>query len=557
MNAFLAFLEFKSFELNVTSRIVLHSFKSFTFWIFKDEAEFVSFKLTTFQTFSEVEFHFNWNVVYTFFSWFSWFFNFLSCWVVVVYYLSRSVFDVYTTCNISFHCCWDVELVVTSKGEFSCIDNLSVFCVAKWLSEASFKGCSDHTVVNCDIKFVCDFCTCYWIVGFDLSSIKIQFSFIVVIWDSYWLDVVLVSCIEFSCIQPYLVNQFLTTFNSLSIQVFCFVVWGIVRIWVRIGICVLVCQLFIIINELVTCDIVFLFRNNVFLWLELRFFWWCYTVVKFFIRRFCHVCDQCFSCTIMRNSNGYNSSHFIVSDSRVCTLNLCYSVLVSTFLTLLVFKGCNFFTSFICVLYWREFNLTSCIVGCSCNHNIVAIFQLECEFASFKVTTFQFLSEVKFYWDWNTVNTFFSWFFWFFNFLSCWVVVVNNLSCFVFDICTSYDIVFHCCWNIKFIVASKFELSCINDLSIFSVAKWLSEASFKVSCKNTVVISDFELVSNICTSYWIINLDFWSINNQFILIVVICDSYCLDIVFVSCIKFSCIQPNLVVKFRSTFNWFSI
>ena len=557
MNTFVTLLEWHSWELNVTRCIVLHSFKSLTFWIFKYEAEFVSFKLTTFQTFSEVEFYFNWNVVYTFFSWFAWFFNFLSCWVVVVNYLSRSIFNIHTTRYISFHFCWDVELVVTSEFEFSCVDHLCVFCVAKWLSEAIFKGCSDHTLVHSDIEFICYFCACYWIVSFDLSRIKFQFSFIVVIWDTYWLDVVLVSCVEFSCIQPYLVNQLVATFHSLRIQVFFFVVWCIVRIWVRIGICVLVCQLFIIINELVTCDIVFLFRNNIFLWLELRFFWRTNCVIEFFISWFCHVCDQGFRCTIMTNFNCYNSFHCVISYGCVCSFNFFYCVLVSTLLTLLVFKGSNSFTSFIGVIYWSKLDLTSCIVGCSCDDNIVAVFQLECEFASFQFTAFQFLSEVEFYWDWNTVDTFFSWFVWFFNSLAYWVVVVNDLCCLVFDICTSYNIVFHCCWDIKFIIASKFKLSRINDLSIFSVSKWLSEAIFQVRCQNTIVIRDIEFSRNVCTSDWIVNLDIWSINSQFILVVVICDSYCLDIFFVSCWEFSCIQPYLVVKFLTTFNCLSI
>ena len=118
-------------EFDVSVSIICYCRNHNTIFVFKHEAEFVSFKLTAFQAFSEVEFHFNWYVVYTFFSWFAWFFNFLSCWVVVVDYLSRSVFDIYTTRYISFHCCWDVELVVTSKGELSCIDNLCVVCVAK------------------------------------------------------------------------------------------------------------------------------------------------------------------------------------------------------------------------------------------------------------------------------------------------------------------------------------------------------------------------------------------------------------------------------------------
>ena len=247
VNAFLTFLEFKFRELNVTWGIVLNSFKNLTFWIFKHEAEFIGFKLTAFHTFSKVEFHFNWYAVYTFFSWFVWFFNFLSSWVVVVNDLSRSIFDVYSAFNVSFHCSWDIKLVVTSEFEFSCVDDLCVFRIAKWLSKAIFKGCSNHTVVHSNIEFSCYIRTSLTIISFDFWTININFSLIVVIWDSYWLDMVFVVCVKFSCIQPYLVNKFLTWFNWFSIDIRFFVIRCIVRIWVRIGICDLVCQLFIII----------------------------------------------------------------------------------------------------------------------------------------------------------------------------------------------------------------------------------------------------------------------------------------------------------------------
>ena len=210
------------------------------------------------------------------------------------------------------------------------------------------------------------------------------------------MDIVFVVCVKFSCIQPYLVVKFLTTFNWFRIQVFIFVVGSCIDIWVCICFTIFICQFRIVINELRTCNIEFRFRNNVFLWLELRFCWWSDTVVELFISRFCHVCDQGLRCTIMRNSNSYHCSHWVVSNSCVCTFHLCYSVSVSTFLTLLVFKGSDSFTSFVCVVNWSELEVTVCVVGCSRNHNIVAVFQLECEFVSFKLTTFQFLSEVKF-----------------------------------------------------------------------------------------------------------------------------------------------------------------
>ena len=211
------------------------------------------------------------------------------------------------------------------------------------------------------------------------------------------MDVIFVICVKLSCIQPYLVVKFRSTFNCLGIQVFSFVVVCIVDIWVSICFTIFICQFRIVINELRTCDIEFRFRYNVFLWLELRFCWWSDTVVEFFIGRICHVCDQGFRCTIVTDFNRYDCSHWVVSDSRVCTFHLCYSVSVSTFLTLLIFKGCDSFTSSVCVINWYKLEVTVCVVGCPCDHNIVAIFQLECEFASFQRTTFQFLSEVEFY----------------------------------------------------------------------------------------------------------------------------------------------------------------
>ena len=131
VNAFLAFLEFKFREFNVTSCIILNSFNNFTCCILQLECEFVSFKLTTFQTFSEVESDFNWNTVYTFFSWFSRNFCLLSLWVVEVNYLSSCIFNIYTTRNRVFNSGWDIEFIVTTKGKLSCVDDLSIRIVSK------------------------------------------------------------------------------------------------------------------------------------------------------------------------------------------------------------------------------------------------------------------------------------------------------------------------------------------------------------------------------------------------------------------------------------------
>ena len=383
--------------------------------------------------------------------------------------MSRSIFDVYSTCNVSFNSCWDVELVVTSEGEFSCVNNLSIFCITQWLREASFKGCSHHTIFNLDVEFVCYIVTSCWVICFNCWSIYINFRFIEVISDSYRLNVFFVSCWEFSCIQPYLIVEFISAVNSLRIQVLSFVVWCIVSVWVRFSICVLVCQLFIIINELVASDIEFRFRNNVFLWLELRCCWRSYGIVELFVSWFSYVSNQCFSCTVMRYCYSYFCLHCIVSDSSVCTFNLCYSVLISTFLTLLVFKSSDSFTSFVCVIHWSKLDLTILIVSCSRNHNVVAVFQLECKFASFKLTTFQTFREVEFYFNWNWVYTFLSWFFWSFYRFAYWVVNMNDLVGFVFDVYPTRNIRFNCSWDIKFVVTTKCKFSCVDNLSIISI----------------------------------------------------------------------------------------
>ena len=171
----------------------------------------------------------------------------------------------------------------------------------------------------------------------------------------------------------------------------------------------------------------------------------------------------------MRYFYSYFCLHCIVSNSCVCTFNFCYRVSVRTFFTLRIFKGSNFFTSFICVLYWSKLDLTIRIVGCSRNHNIVAVFQLECKFVRFKLTAFQTFCEVEFYSDRYTVHTFLSWFFWSFYRFAYWVVNVNDLVRFVFDVYSTCYVSFNCSWNIKFVVTSKCKFSSINNLSIFCI----------------------------------------------------------------------------------------
>ena len=272
------------------------------------------------------------------------------------------------------------------------------------------------------------------------------------------MDVFFVSFREFSCIQPYLVNQLVATFNSLRIDVFCFVVVCFINIWISICFTIFISQLSIIIKKFVISDRVFLCIQYILLWLELRFSWRCYGIVKFFISSVCYVSNQCFSCTIMRYHNFHSRNHWVVRNGAISTTNFFYSVVVS--LTKIIFTK----------LKLSEVNLTRCIVLHSFD-NIAVFLKNECEFLIFQLTTFKRFREFKIKWNWNIVYTFFSWFVWSFNLLSSWIVVVNNLSRSIFDICTSYHIVFHCCWDVELVVTSKCEFCCVNDLSIFRITQ--------------------------------------------------------------------------------------
>ena len=272
------------------------------------------------------------------------------------------------------------------------------------------------------------------------------------------MDVFFVCFREFSCIQPYLVNQLVATFNSLRIDVFCFVVVCFINIWISICFTIFISQLSIIIKKFVISDRVFLCIQYILLWLELRFSWRCYGIVKFFISSVCYVSNDCFSCTIMRYHNFHSRNHWVVRNSAISTTNFFYSVIVC--LTKIITSE----------LKSLEVNLTRLIV-LHCFDNIAIFLKNECEFLILQLTTFKRFREFKIKWNWNIVYTFFSWFVWSFNLLSSWIVVVNNLSRSIFNICTSRNISFHCCWDVELVVTSEGEFSCVNDLSVFCVAK--------------------------------------------------------------------------------------
>ena len=167
MSSFFTTFEFKIWEGDLTSRIILHGFDHISFFVLKNEAEFTSLQCTTFQFLSELELNLNWDVDYTFFSWFFWFFYSLLSWIVLVYDLWSCIFDIYTIFSCCFDSCRDLKLVVTSECQLSSVDYWSVFCVSKWLSQVCLRSCSDHTIFNLDIKFSCHIFSCYRVVCFN------------------------------------------------------------------------------------------------------------------------------------------------------------------------------------------------------------------------------------------------------------------------------------------------------------------------------------------------------------------------------------------------------
>ncbi len=119
--------------------------------------------------------------------------------------------------------------------------------------------------------------------------------------------------------------------------------------------------------------------------------------------------------------------------------------------------------------------------------------QLECESPALQANKWpsNFLVKLNSTEIGTLLQLFFSWFVWFFNCLA-YCCSSSQLKAFV-DICTSYHIVFHCCWY-QIYSSVQIELSSINDLSVFSKSPSDCEACFQVSCQNTVAaIRDIEL----------------------------------------------------------------
>ena len=329
-NIILTKFKFREVNLSDTGSCIRSTiFRTFYFnaIFLKNKCKFVSFKLTTIKFLSEIQLKWNWNAVYTFFSWFFWFLNCVCSWVVVVNNLTSCIFDIFSCWGIRFHGCHNIKFIVTTKCKLSCINDLSVVGIAKWFREASFKGRCNHATSVCDIKLRSNVWTCHTIVNLDW--VHIQLGFIIVICDADCLNIFSVGCAKLFCIQPYLVNQFRAWFHCLRIQVFWFIVGCTIRIWISVCITILVCQFRIIVKQLVACDIEFFCRNNVFFWIELRFFRWFHLIVKLFIWCVYNILHDCFRCTIMRDWNPYSRNHCIVCHRCVWTCNFVYSVVVS------------------------------------------------------------------------------------------------------------------------------------------------------------------------------------------------------------------------------------
>ena len=200
--------------------------------------------------------------------------------------------------------------------------------------------------------------------------------------------------------------------------------------------------------------------------------------------------------------------------------------------------------------------MTIFIVGYCLKNLIVFVFQYEAELTCSQLTSFKSFSIVELEWNWNVVFTCLSWFFRSCNFLIEWVVLVNCLVGCIFNIYTVVRInIFNNSWNIKFIVTTKLKFSCIDDWSSICCANSFSQACFRCTVENTVFNLDIELVSNICTSDTIVNLDISSVDVKFIFFVVISDTNSLKIAF--CCEVTSIKPYLIVDLLTTFEGLTI
>ena len=202
----------------MTIFIVGYCLKNLVIFVFQYEAELTCSQLTSFKSFSIVELEWNWNVVFTCLSWFFRSCNFLIEWVVLVNCLVGCIFNIYTVVSIDvFNNSWDIKFIVTTKLEFSCIDDWSSICCTNSFSQACFRCTIENTIFNFNIELVCNILTSDTIVNLDFRSVDIELSFFVVVCDTNCLKVAF--CSEVTSIKPYLIVDLLTTFEGLTIQV--------------------------------------------------------------------------------------------------------------------------------------------------------------------------------------------------------------------------------------------------------------------------------------------------------------------------------------------------
>ena len=104
-----------------------------------------------------------------------------------------------------------------------------------------------------------------------------------------------------------------------------------------------------------------------------------------------------------------------------------------------------------------ELNVSVFIILHCFDFSAFCIFQYKAKLVFFQLATFKFLSEVEVNSHRNADDTFLSWFFWSLHCLRCWIVLVNDLACCIFNIRTRFNIFFNSSYDIKFIVATECE----------------------------------------------------------------------------------------------------
>ncbi len=154
--------------------------------------------------------------------------------------------------------------------------------------------------------------------------------------------------------------KFISAVNGLRIDVFCFICCLFINMDQYLF-TIFISQLSIMCQKFVISDWVFSCIQYILLWLELRFCWRGVTVLLNPLSAGSVTLATNALAAIVGMLYSYFCLHCIVV--TVASVPFTSQVSVSTFLTLLVFKGSDF--SVICVL-WREFDTLSASV-CRCD----------------------------------------------------------------------------------------------------------------------------------------------------------------------------------------------